>query len=117
MPLRVLAVTSSVGTTKPRPSVPDHEQLRAGPVREGRDEVGALLQIDHEADRIAEAAAAGQLGGVEREEAPVVRHHDDLVGGLGEEGRLQRVVALELHAGEIGLMALHARGSSPSRTR
>ena len=95
----------------------DDEQLRAGLVGEGRDEVGALLQVDHQADRIAEAAAAGKLRGVEREEAAVRRDHEDLRGGLGEERGLERVVALELHAGEIGLTGPSWRGSSPSRTR
>ena len=69
MPLRVLAVTVVGRHHEAAPVGAGHQQLRAGPVGEGRDEVGALLQIDHQADRIAEAAPAGQLGRFEGEEA------------------------------------------------
>src|SRR5215204_5582409 len=91
------------------------QQLHAGPVGDGRDDVGAVVEIDHEADRIAEAAPAGQLRGLDREHFAVRSDDEELCGRLGEERDLEPVVALELDAGKIGDVAL--QGADPALLR
>src|SRR3712207_9528813 len=55
----------------------DEQQLGPGLEREGRHHVRSLVEIGHEADRVAEAAAARKLGGVQRVELAVRRHDQD----------------------------------------
>ena len=83
-----------------------HDHLGAGPVGQHGDDVLALAEVGHDADRLALATAAGQLRSVERERAAVGREHQDAARRLGEEARLERVVALERQAGEVGDVAL-----------
>ena len=46
---------------KPWPLVPGHKQLAARLVHEQLDRVGRLLDVDHQAERLAVALPAGSL--------------------------------------------------------
>ena len=68
--------------------------LRPGDGRRGR-RCPALLEVDHQAQRLALAAAARQLVGRERVDLAAGREQQQLVGGLGVKGELQPVAGLE----------------------
>ena len=76
-----LLALAGVGDRRRRPArrsrarrEPATSSFVPGLVGEGRDDVGALVEIDHQADRIAEAAPAGQLRRLEREDLAVRGH-------------------------------------------
>src|SRR6185312_13188507 len=75
-------------------------------VDEQRHDRGILLQVDEHADRLAMAAAARQLGDVERIELAVGRKQQQLRRGLGEEGMIELVVGLERKSRDVLDMAL-----------
>ena len=65
------------------------QELAPALIAEHRHHLGVLLDVGEQPDRLAVAAAARQLGGVERVEAPVGGEHQALRRGLGRERELQ----------------------------
>ena len=88
LPLRVLATSSSSATTKPLPVLEAMSALRAWPVDEEIDEVLPLFDIDHQPQRLALAAPAGQLVGRQRIDLAAGREQQQLVGGLAPAQQL-----------------------------
>ena len=81
------------------------DQLAAALIAEHRDDVGFLLELDEQPDRLAVAAAARQFRRLDGVEAAIGGEHQKLRRGLGEEGELQAVVGLERETGQIGDLA------------
>ena len=113
LPLRVLATTSSSGTTKPLPSWEASSSLRFGIVDEGGHDVLVVLHVDDDADRLAMAAAARQPVGADRVELAAGREDQHLVGRLRMEGELQAVALLEGEQRQVGRDGLSSRAASP----
>ena len=89
------------------------QELAAGLVHEHLDEVVVLLEIDHQAYRLAVAAAAGQLARLQREELAVGREHAAILSVVEALMRpFQAVALLELELREIVLVAL--QGADPA---
>ena len=86
LPLRVMATISSSGTTKPWPEVAAMSSLRPGSCTKISTNVVVLLQVDHQAHRLAVAAAARQLVGRQREHLAVGGEQQQLVGRLRLDG-------------------------------
>ena len=82
-----------------------HQQFAARFVRPDFDDIRAFIQIDHQPDRIAEAAPARQFRRLQRKHLAVGHHHQQFGGGLGEEREFQPVITLELQARQILLVA------------
>ena len=82
-----------------------HQQFAARFVRPDFDNIRAFIQIDHQPDRITEAAPARQFRRLQREHLAVGHHHQQFGGGFGEEREFQPVIALELQARQILLVA------------
>ena len=72
------------------------EAFGAGLVHEDVDEADAVVEVDHQAQRLAMAASAGELVAGEREEAAVGGEDQKLVGGLGRDQEGELVALLEL---------------------
>src|SRR5271166_3813676 len=83
----------------------DNEPLRAGRIRPDGDDRSALIDVGHEADRLALPAAARQFCGVEGEYLAVARQNEKFRRRLGEERGLQAVVTLEACGREVGDLA------------
>ena len=83
-----------------------------GPVDDQRDDLRLGIDVERVADRLAEAARAGQLVGAEREEPPVVGGEQQLVGGLRVEREGRAVAFLELEVLIERQVARAPRGSS-----
>src|ERR1051326_7085882 len=88
------------------------EQFEAGPVGEQRDDVVLVRQVDHQTDRLALAAPAGQLVGGERIEAAVCAKDDQAVGGFGRHRKARPVAFLIFLVGEIDVVSLD--GADPA---
>ncbi len=63
------------------------EELAAGLMNEQLDRVGRLLDVDHEAERLAVPPAARQFVGAQRVEAAIGGEEEQRVGGLGSARR------------------------------
>ena len=68
-----------------------NDQLARRIVHEGRQHVLVVVHVDHDAQRFAMAATAGQLVGAEREDLAAGGEQDDLVGGLRRGRRVLRL--------------------------
>ena len=65
-------------------------------MREDVDQAHLVVEVDHQAQRLAVAAGARQVVAGQREEAAVAGEDQQLVGGLGGDQELELVALLEL---------------------
>src|SRR3546814_9573429 len=83
-----------------------------GARRDHRDDPRLGIDVDHQAQRLAEPATAGQLVSADGEETPVARRDQQLVGRLRMRGEQQLVAVLELEFAPLvrrDMTALRAR--------
>ncbi len=92
--------------------VAEHQQLAVRVVDKGGDDVLIVFQVDHDADRLAVAAPAGQAVGAEHEEFAAGGEHQNLVCRVGRERQFELVALLEGQRRIVGDMALH--GAQPA---
>src|SRR5262249_41268758 len=81
------------------------QELASALLAEDGDQVVLLLEIDEQPHRLAVAAAARQVGGIERVETPVGGEDQAFGRGLRREGESQGIVGLECDAGKVGDVA------------
>ena len=92
-----------------------NQQPLAGPVNYQRHQIIVIGQIDHQAQRLAHAAPAGQPVGPQGVEAPIGGEGQQPVGGLGVEDEAGLVAILVFQLAIQCGMALH--GADPALGR
>ena len=75
-----------------------------------------VAELDHESERLAEAAPARQLVAAERVEAAVGREDEELVRGLGRDDEFAAIALLVLELRSVGEMALDTPDPALLRT-
>uniref|UniRef100_A0A0N4ZJN0 LigA n=1 Tax=Parastrongyloides trichosuri TaxID=131310 RepID=A0A0N4ZJN0_PARTI len=84
-------------------------------MRHDVDDVGLLVQVDHQAQRLAMSAPRRQLVGADGEDAPVRGPDQQLVRRIGGDQEAQLVAFLELQLG--GIVDLALGGADPAAIR
>src|SRR6185437_2101393 len=95
------------GGDEAAPVAGGEEELLLRAVGEQRDDVVLVWQVDHQAQRLAMAASAGQPVDRQRIETPVAAEDDDAVGGLRRHDEARPVAFLVLDLGGGAVMPLH----------
>ena len=102
----------ALGDDEAAPEFRGHQELAAGDVDEDVEDVLILVHVALQADRLAVAAPAGELRGLQRVDAAAGGEDEELVDRLGLEGEAELVALLELEAGEVVGVALE--GAHPA---
>ena len=104
------------GHNEPIPHRGRQDQLARRCVDQNIDDLRLIWQINHQAHRLAHAAAPRQGRGLDRIEPSIIAHHDQFIGGIGMEGKARAIAIFEFQLAAQVDMAGHCADPAHVRT-